>query len=260
MGEGFIKIHREILDHWCYQDPAIFKLWLTILLLASHKEKSAPFDGGIIELKPGMFITSRPALARRSGVHQSKINRVLKWFETEQQIEQRKTKKCRVISVLNWEKWQVGEQPNEQQTNNWRTTGEHNQERKKEINTKEKNKTKKEITLPDFISQESWDNYQDFRKSTRKGWTHLIQTKTINRLTELFHQGEDVEAVINQTIIGGWSSLHPVKNKQPQGSILDQRWKENHGRPTTQGTAAGTEGVRNQLPVLDQQTRERLGT
>ena len=140
MGEGFIKIHREILDHWNYKDPAIFKLWLTILLLASHKEKSAPFDGGIIELKPGMFITSRPALARLSGVHQSKINRVLNWFEIEQQIEQVKTRKYRIISILNWERWQVREQLDEQQTNNSRTTDEqllYIQEGK-EINSKEK--------------------------------------------------------------------------------------------------------------------------
>ena len=259
MGEGFIKIHREILDHWCYQDTEIFKLWMTLLMLATHKRRTIQRKGiQALTLEPGQILTSRPELARITGVHQSKINRVLNWFETEQQIEQVKTRKYRIISILNWERWQVREQLDESKTNNSRTT--LNIQEGKEINKKEKNKTKKEITLPDFISQESWDNYRDFRKSTRKGWTHLIQTKTINRLTELFNQGEDVDAVINQTIIGGWSSLHPVKNKQPQGSILDQRWKENHGRPTTQSTAPGTESVRNQLSILDQQTRKCLGT
>lgn len=259
MGEGFIKIHREILDHWCYQDTEIFKLWMTLLMLATHKRQTIQKRGiPALTLEPGQILTSRPKLAQITGVHQSKINRTLKWFETEQQIEQVKTRKYRIISILNWEKWQVREQLDESKTNNWRTT--LNIQEGKEINKKEKNITKKEITLPDFISQESWDNYRDFRKSTRKGWTHLIQTKTINRLTELFHQGEDVDAVINQTIIGGWSSLHPVKNKEPQGSILDQRWKENHGRTPTQSPSPGTEGLRNQLSILDQQTRERLGT
>jgi len=255
VGEGYIYLHREILDHWVYKEPEAFKIWVTLLLLASHKEKSAPFSGGVIELKPGMFITSRPSLARRSGVHESKINRLLKRFEIEQQIEQRISNQCRVISVVNWPEYQWPGQQIEHPMNNQRTTNEHNQKGNKGINTKEENKIKEKITLPDFIPQESWDDYRDFRKSTRKGWTHLIQTKTINRLTELFNQGEDIKAVINQTIIGGWSRLFPVKKDNPKGSILNRKWKETHGRTTAQGTSAGTEGVRNQLPILDQQTR-----
>ena len=255
MGEGYIYLHREILDHWVYKEPEAFKLWVTLLLLASHKEKSAPFSGGVIELKPGMFITSRPSLARRSGVHESKINRLLKRFEIEQQIEQRISNQCRVISIVNWPEYQWPGQQTEHPMNNQRTTNEHNQERKKEINTKEENKIKEKITLPDFISQESWDDYRDFRKSKKKGWTPRVQTIAINKLTKLHSKGEDINAVIEQSIFGGWPDFYPVKDKQTQGSILDQRWKETHGRTTAQGTAAGTESVRNQLSILDQQTR-----
>ena len=258
MGEGYIKIHREILDHWCYKDTEIFKLWMTLLMLATHKRRTTQKKGiKPVTLEPGQVLTSRLELARTTGGQPSKVERTLNWLESEQQIEQVKTRKYRIISILNWEKWQVREQLDEQLADNSRTTdGQllYIQEGK-EVKKKEENKTKEKITLPDFIPQESWDDYRDFRKSTRKGWTHLIQTKTINRLTELHSEGEDIKAVINQTIIGGWSRLFPVKDKQTQGSILDQRWKETHGRTTAQGTAAGTEGVRNQLSILDQQTR-----
>jgi len=258
MGEGYIKIHREILDHWCYKDTEIFKLWMTLLMLATHKRRTTQKKGiKPVTLEPGQVLTSRLELARTTGGQPSKVERTLNWLESEQQIEQVKTRKYRIISILNWEKWQVREQLDEQLADNSRTTdGQllYIQEGK-EVKKKEENKTKEKITLPDFIPQESWDDYRDFRKSKKKGWTPRVQTIAINKLTKLHSKGEDINAVIEQSIFGGWPDFYPVKDKQTQGSILDQRWKETHGRTTAQGTAAGTESVRNQLSILDQQTR-----
>jgi hypothetical protein len=54
----------------------------------------------------------------------SKVRRILETFENEQQIEQLKTAKGTVITVLNWGKYQQREQLNEQQVNNCCTTDE----------------------------------------------------------------------------------------------------------------------------------------
>ena len=53
-----------------------------------------------------------------------KVERWLSMLESEQQIEQQKTSKYRLITVKKWSEYQNDEQENEQQMNNKRTTDE----------------------------------------------------------------------------------------------------------------------------------------
>jgi len=77
------------------------------------------FNGETIRLKPGQLITGRKELSKRTGIHESTIERALTFFEkTEQQIEQQKTTRNRLITILNWDMYQETEQPSEQQANN----------------------------------------------------------------------------------------------------------------------------------------------
>jgi hypothetical protein len=73
-----------------------------------------------------------------TGVQESKVERILKHFKSEQQIEQQNCGKFRIISILNWNKYQASEQEIEQQVNNTRTTGEQ------QVNTDKKVKKEKE--------------------------------------------------------------------------------------------------------------------
>ena len=49
---------------------------------------------------------------------ESKVKRILKSFENEHQIEQQTANKNRLITVVNWDKYQSSEQQFEQQVNN----------------------------------------------------------------------------------------------------------------------------------------------
>lgn len=59
-----------------------------------------------------------------TGINESKVERILKCFESEQQIEQQGYTKYRVISITNWNKYQGAKQENEQQMNSKRTANE----------------------------------------------------------------------------------------------------------------------------------------
>ena len=54
-------------------------------------------------------------------INESKIQRILKTFEIEQQIEQQTNPRCRLISILRWIDYQLDEQQSEQQVNNTMT-------------------------------------------------------------------------------------------------------------------------------------------
>lgn len=122
MNNGYIKLHRKILDN-----PVVMKstdhlaVWMYLLLNATHKEYDAIIECERITLQPGQLITGRKVISKQLKINESKIQRILKTFKIEQQIEQQTNPRCRLISILNWGEYQQSEQVIEQQVNNKRT-------------------------------------------------------------------------------------------------------------------------------------------
>ena len=122
MSNGYIKLHRKLLDN-----PVVMKsndhlaVWMYLLLNATHKEYDAIYEGERITLQPGQLITGRKIISKELKINESKVQRILKTFKIEQQIEQQTNPRCRLISILNWGEYQQSEQVIEQQVNNKRT-------------------------------------------------------------------------------------------------------------------------------------------
>lgn len=138
MADGWIKVHRKIWEKGWASKPEYISVWLYILTESTHKKIERMWNGKTIILSPGQFITGRLKIAENTGVHQSKVERILKTFEIEQQIEQRKTSTSRLISVTNWDRFQKDEQRFEQRVNNEWTTSEQR------VNTIQEGKERKE--------------------------------------------------------------------------------------------------------------------
>lgn len=132
MYEGHVKLFRKIIKSSFYQDSQYVHLWVHLLLSVNWTDKRLKINGSdrFIDLKPGQVLTSRDSLSKATGINSSKIERILKAFESEQQIEQQTYSKYRVISISNWVNYQSSEQQNEQQMNSKRTADEHKQEGK----------------------------------------------------------------------------------------------------------------------------------
>ena len=124
--EGWIKLHRKIANKAFYKnDSEMVHLWVHILISASHEPREEYLGGKPIICQPGQFTTGRRQLAEATGIHESKIQRILeKLSKIEQQIEQQTTSINRLITVLNWHEYQEGEQRFEQRSNNERATSE----------------------------------------------------------------------------------------------------------------------------------------
>jgi len=120
--DGWVCLHRAIKKNPHYQDPGWLQVWIELLLGASHTEYETIFAGKRIILKPGQLITGRRTLAADIKRTTSKVERVLKVMEIEHQIEQQTSNKSRLITILNWNRYQQTEHQNGQQTDNKRTT------------------------------------------------------------------------------------------------------------------------------------------
>ena len=123
--QGWISLHREILNNPIVcKDTDYFTVWVFLLLEATHTNQPKIFKGNKIVLKRGQLITGRKSIASRFNISESKVQRILKMFENEQQIEQQTSNKNRLVTVVNYNDYQNNEQQIEQSVNNKRTTNE----------------------------------------------------------------------------------------------------------------------------------------
>lgn len=123
--QGWIKLHRKLLKNpVVMKDADHFSVWVYLLLNATRVVHSSIFDGKNIELKPGQLIIGRRRISADMKIHESKVQRILKCFESEHLFKQQTCSKSRLISILKWKDYQISEQDIEQQVNNKRTTSE----------------------------------------------------------------------------------------------------------------------------------------
>ena len=147
--KGWIKLHRKVLDNPVVcRDSDHLAIWIYLLLNATHEDYETWFGGKKITLHPGQLVTGRKIIAKTLRISEAKTQRVLTCLENEHQIEQQTTTKGRVISLLNWSRYQDAEQQTEQQVNNKRTTTEQ------QVNTIQEHKNieqKKEVPLGEVL-------------------------------------------------------------------------------------------------------------
>lgn len=148
MNKGWIKTHRKLADHPRYRDSAWVHVWVHLLLHATHQEFRMVFGSKVVLLKPGQLITSRKNISAKTGINESKVERILKQLESEQQIEQVSSSISRLLTVLNWADYQESEQLNEQQSNNSRTTPEQQSNTNKNIKNIKNIRKEKRVAAP----------------------------------------------------------------------------------------------------------------
>jgi hypothetical protein len=149
--EGFIKLYRKLLENPIIcKDSDYLAVWIYLLLNATHKEYPALFKGKKIILQPGQLITGRKSISTKLNISESKVQRILKTFENEQQIEQQPSNQNRLITILNWVEYQSNEQQDEQPVNSEWTTSEQ------PVNTNKNDKNVKNI-----INKEYQKKYSD---------------------------------------------------------------------------------------------------
>jgi len=109
---GWIKLHRKLLDNPICRQPKKCHLWTILLMLANHETKTKHWGGDVLTIKPGQVLTGRKELASVSGLDESFIQRTLAELERENMIEQQTYAKFRIITIVSWQNYQSTEQQN----------------------------------------------------------------------------------------------------------------------------------------------------
>ena len=117
--EGWIKLHRKTLDNPIItKDSDYLAVWIYLLLNATHQEYDTLFKGKRITLQKGQLITGTISISQKLKINKDKVQRILKSFENDKQITQQTSNKNRLISILNWDKYQEFDKQNDKQVIN----------------------------------------------------------------------------------------------------------------------------------------------
>jgi DNA replication protein DnaD len=127
MNKGYILLHRQIQDCWIWDDKPFTKgqAWIDLLLLANHSDKKIGFNGKPITIERGQYLTSIRVLAERWGWSNSRTLNYLKLLENDKMIERDSDRTRTLLTIVNYEVYQVSETPTEHQPNTNRTPAEH---------------------------------------------------------------------------------------------------------------------------------------
>lgn len=115
---GWIKVYRKIRQSFIWTDANQLKLWLLILMKASHENHRFLFNGQQVDLSSGQLVTGRNALALEFNEGVSRDHRVvartlwrwIKQFEKEQMLSIKSNSKYSVITVINYGIYQSNDQ------------------------------------------------------------------------------------------------------------------------------------------------------
>lgn len=115
---GYIKLYRKLIRWGWYQDSVVKDLFLHFLLTASYKD----FEWMGQELKAGQLIVGRRRLAEELGFSERQIRTALKKLESTGEVTSKSTNKYTIITVVNWEDYQINEETATNDTSNERPT------------------------------------------------------------------------------------------------------------------------------------------
>lgn len=185
MSEGWIKLHRELLNKsiWTCSTPAQKVILITLLMMANHEGREWEFKGRRIKLQPGQFITSLPSIAKMAGdgVSIRNIRTALKRFAEYEFLTDESTANGRLITICNWERYQRGIEESDRLTDRQVTDDRQTGDRRVTANKNNKNdnniiatSTAREAKATEEASEEDEaDEYGEDARSEEPPQTNL---------------------------------------------------------------------------------------
>lgn len=110
MAEGWVKLHRSMLDSPIFSNAELLRLWVYLLMHAAHTEVAVMAGNQMIHLKPGQLVTGRKKISRDLGLDESKIRRLINKLELAGNVTITPTNKFTLVTIANWDFFQGREE------------------------------------------------------------------------------------------------------------------------------------------------------
>lgn len=104
--EGWICLHRRLLESPIFSSEKGLKIWMWCLLKASHKKKDMYLGQQKICLQPGEFVFGRDSASNELQMSASTIRNWMVQLKKDSYVDIKTTNKYSVVTILNWNEYQ----------------------------------------------------------------------------------------------------------------------------------------------------------
>jgi hypothetical protein len=215
MHRGYVKLWRRLKDSDFWQSEKFSgpQAWVDLLMLANHKDTFFKARGQRIEVKRGQVAYSEVTLSNRWKWSRGKTRRFLQELssKTVQQIVQQKNNLTTLITILNWEQYQVDGTALGTPDGTPDSTPDGTHLKNVKNVKKKRRESGKSNGIPDWISKDLWTDFKEFRIRIKAPLTDRATKNIISELEKFRNEGQDPEAIINQSITRGWRGVFKIK-------------------------------------------------
>ena len=205
---GFVKLHRKMIEWGWYSDCVVKDVFIHILMVATFKPtKYLGYD-----LKPGQAVIGRKKLAEELGFTEQQVRTALKKLESTGEISLFSTNRFTIATVENWEFYQ-GDCDTEQPTDNQQITN-----KQPHLKNVKNVKNVKEIIYSDVPElNEAIIAFIDYRKTIKKPMSDRAITLLLGKLNKMSNSVQEQIEILNQSILNGWQGIFPLKSDSGTG-------------------------------------------
>ena len=104
---GWIKLQRDIMDHWIAQDSEYLAVWIRMLSEANFEQQTKMFNGQVITVERGQLIFGLDSYSEKTKVSVMRLRRLVDLLEKHQMINRVIKSKYSLISIVNYDKHQA---------------------------------------------------------------------------------------------------------------------------------------------------------
>ena len=135
MLNGWIKIHRKLIDHWLFKEhrpKTKLEAWLIILLECNHYDSKVLINGTLIDCKTGQSVRSIATWSKEFKWTYAKVRSFFKLLEKDNMIVLEGFANTTRLSICNYDSYQKTKQTDDKQETSEEQTENNKQECKEE--------------------------------------------------------------------------------------------------------------------------------
>ena len=178
MSQGWIKLHRKLLNWEWFKSPKMVHLFLYLLLSANHED--GKWQG--VEVKRGQLITGRKRISEETGLSEQTIRSGLKRLKSTNEITIKSTSRFSLITICNYNSYNAkileSNQLNTQQvTSNQPASNQQVTTNKNDKNDKNDKKKKRRFAPPSLSEVETQIAEKNYKNITADRFVNFYGSK-----------------------------------------------------------------------------------
>lgn len=208
--EGWVKIHRQLKDHWLWKSERRLKWWLDILFTVNHADSKILIKGQLIECKRGQSIRSLESWAREWNITKGAVRDFFKLLESDQMLYTESLNITTRITVCKYDEYQAElhaeKTHRKRKTNGEETVGIPKQEGEEEIKNEDNGKEEEVFNFKKSLIGLGVDEnvVSDWLKVRQKKKGANTETAFLEIKKQIELSGATANDCIKQAVIKNW--------------------------------------------------------